>query len=306
MTKKNNQSILVDEKKATATQEKESTESIIVSADNLAEIEQKPINSIKTAKPQRVAPAKPGVQIQVQAMPKGVVLCQKELLAILGTAGSLSAAPFENDEFEMWAVAVCTTFPACKRWDLLFELHTEGYWHDKNILARLKRAKAPIYMQEKFNEVPNSIRYPIEAIKQYRPYHTTSITYMLALAYHSYLATGKPKHVALFGIHMEHREEYTEQRPCCEYWLGRMEAVGIDVEPSPGGAILASQGMYGYENYDPICYEIKKRIEGLRRGMAKVQDDEKRAFYEQGKQEGGLLENEYWLRRIQKGDFPRG
>jgi len=231
-------------------------------------------------------------------------LCQKDLLAILGTADTLHAAPFENEDFEIWGVAVVVTYEVCKRWDILFEMHTDGYWKDKNVLARLQATNAPIYMHEKYPEVPTSMRFPIELItKSYRPYHTTSITYMLALAYHSFVTTGKPSHVALFGVHMAAREEYTEQRPCCEYWLGRMEAAGMDVEPSPGGALLVSSGLYGYENYNPICYDFRQRIQGLQLGAQKSEQEQRKWLIQRAKNQGAIQEAEHWLRRFQRGEI---
>ena len=155
-------------------------------------------------------------------------------------------------------------------------------------------------MQDKYPEVPNSIRYPLETILQYRNYHTTSITYMLALAYHSFKMTQKPLHVAMFGIHMESREEYSEQRPCCEYWLARMEEAGIDVFLA-GGAILRSQGLYGYEKYDAICYKLRTRINGLAEGMKVRAAEEKTAELKKNQQMGAMQEAEYWLRLAQTG-----
>jgi hypothetical protein len=77
-------------------------------------------------------------------------------------------------------------------------------------------------MHDHYDAIPRSIKFPLEDVLMYRRYQTTTITYMLAWAYHSFLKIGKPLHVFLAGVHMEHREEYTVQRPCCEYWLGRM------------------------------------------------------------------------------------
>jgi len=233
-----------------------------------------------------------------------VYLCQKEMLAVLGTAETLGAAPYESKDFEIWGCAVVATYPTCKRWDLLFELHTEGYWKDKNVKARLKSELVPMYMHEKYKDIPMSMRFPVEIItKAYRRYHTTTISYMLALAYHSFKTTGKPKHMALFGIHMAAREEYTEQRPCCEYWLGACEGAGMDIELAPGGALLISQGLYGYENYDPVCFEYRKRMEGLQMGLTQANSEIERWNFQKGKQIGAIEEDEHWLRRFQRGEL---
>lgn len=247
---------------------------------------------------------------QMDALMKGInkdagppmPLCTKEKLAICGTAPTLQAAPFEDSEYEIWAVAQCTTYPAFKRGDLLWEMHTAGYWRDAPILKRLNDAKLPIVMHDHYAEVPTSIRFPLEDVLPYRKYHTTSITYMLVWAYHSYKQTGLPLHVSLCGVHMEAREEYTVQRPACEYWLARMEEAGIDIFIT-GGAILAATGLYGYENYDPVCWKLRERIRGLALGKQVRENEERQAQIQKHEQIGAIKEAEHWLRLAQTGDL---
>ena len=226
----------------------------------------------------------------------------KEKLAILGTAGSMHMAPYTDEEFEIWAVAQCVTFGAFRRADLLFEIHNESYWRMENVLDRLRNTEMPIYMMDKFEEVPYSIRFPIEVMQYYRKYHMTSITYMLALAYHLFKTTGNPKHVALFGVHMESSEEYTEQRPCCEYWLGQMEASGIDIYIPPVGALLKAPYLYAYEGYNPAIPVIRNRLNLLQNGLAQRDVDARKAREEFFRQDGAVAECAYWLRAFQKGE----
>jgi hypothetical protein len=228
------------------------------------------------------------------------VLCKQDKLSILGTADTLGAAPWEDKEFEIWAVAPALTYPSFKRGDLIFEMHSRDYWDDKAIIERLNKWDGPVYMQDVYPEVPKSIKYPLDEVLPYRRYHTTSITYMLALAYYSFLKVKKPLHVALFGVHMEHREEYSEQRPCCEYWLGRMEGAGIDIYIA-GGAILRSEGLYAYEGYNAICGKLRTRIEGLTNGLHAREAEEHAAELKKHEQDGAIKEAEYWLRLAQTG-----
>ena len=231
-----------------------------------------------------------------------VILCQKDKLAILGTAPTMSATPWEDKDFEIWAVAQCTTYPAFKRGDLLFELHEKSYWNDKNVIKRLNQWDGSLYMQQHYPQIPRSIHFPMELILPYRRYHTTSITYMLAWAYYSYLKVKKPLHVALFGVHMEAREEYTEQRPACEYWLGRMEGAGIDISII-GGAILGQSGLYGYENYDPLCFKLRERINSLANGEKVRARERDEAEGRRREQIGAIKELEVWLRAAQRGEL---
>lgn len=231
--------------------------------------------------------------------------CKKDLLAIIGTADpTRQAAPYEDKNFEIWGVSVATSYPDVKRLDLQFEMHAEGYWKkDPNVAKRLSETKVPIYMHQVFPEFPTSIRYPIEIVQQYRKYFTNSIAYMLALAYHSFIMTNNPKHVAMFGVHMSAGEEYGEQRPCCEYWIGRMEGAGMDVEPSSGGALLMAPGLYGYENYNPVCWDYRQRITALQGGVGQSIAEIKKWEIQKAKNEGGIAEDEYWLRKFQRGEL---
>lgn len=234
--------------------------------------------------------------------PETVITCKKEKLAILGTADTMPLTPWEDSEFEIWGCAVITTYPAYKRAELLFELHDAAYWNDAAVLARLNKFDGPTYMQNKEPKVPKSVKYPLQTILQYRTYHTTTITYMLALAYHSFLTTGKPWHVAMFGVHMETGEEYGEQRPCCEYWLGRMEAAGMDIFLPPGGAILTSPGLYAFENYNPMVIYARQRVDGLRAGIQQREDERNQAEAKRQQQIGAALEAENFLKVFQRGD----
>lgn len=232
-------------------------------------------------------------------------ICQKNWLAILGTAETLQVAPFDDERFERWAISSVRTFPYVRNLDCLFELHTSGYWRNKDVLTRLKAEKVPLYMQEGYKDIPYSIRYPIEEIQKYSSYLTSTIALMIALAYHQAVTTGKPKKVFIFGVNMFTNEEYGFQRPCCEYWLGRLQAVGVKTEIAPGSSLLTSGGIYGYENYDPVCYEFRKRLTGLQMGRNQAIAEKERWSKQQETNEGGIRELEYWLMRYQQGDIPK-
>ena len=238
---------------------------------------------------------------------KALIPCKKEKLCILGTASTLEATPWEDEDMEIWGVAQVTTYPVFKRADVLFELHQESYWKEKNIIDRLNRFDGPTYMQQKYPEVPKSVKFDIdELIKRYPRYHTTSISYMLAAAFDSFVITGKPGYVAMFGIHMDTREEYQEQRPCCEYWIGMMRGAGMIVDPSPAGAILASNGLYAFEGYHPAIPKLSERIDGLRNGLDVLNREIAEVESRKWRQVGAIEEAELWLRQFQTGDISKG
>ena len=230
------------------------------------------------------------------------ILCKQDKLAIVGTAETMPMTPFNDPLYEIWAVSVCSTYEAFKRSDLYFELHNRAYWDKPDIVTRLNKPTCPTYMLAHNKEVPLSVKFPVDVlVDNYRRYHTTSITYMLAWAYHSFLTTGKPYHVGLFGIHMASREEYTEQRPCCEYWLGRMEGAGMDILMAPGGSVLTSNGLYGYEGYHPAIPKLRDRLTALQAGGQQAEGEAIRWEKQKLKQDGAIAECEYWMRQYQLG-----
>jgi len=255
---------------------------------------------------------KTAVQRIVTKSPDGTVvdvpvlkdeICKKDKLCILGTAGSMPMAPFADESFEIWGVSPVVTYEQCKRWDVLFELHTSGYWSRKDITERLAKVDVPLYMLHKQKQFKTSVEYPLDDILQYGRYHTTTISYMLALALHSFKTTGKPYHLAMFGVHMESDEEYQRQRPCVEHWIGQLMGAGVDVFIPPGGAILTAHGLYGYENYNPVCFDLKARIQGLQMGEKHEEDARNEAEGRRHQQMGAIKEAQFWLDKFQKGEI---
>ena len=49
-------------------------------------------------------------------------------VCILGTAESLKEAPYDDPEWDMWAVATVIGHPYCKRMDRILELHGRDSW----------------------------------------------------------------------------------------------------------------------------------------------------------------------------------
>ena len=232
------------------------------------------------------------------------IYCTKDKLAILGTAPTMPDTPWADDDLEIWALSQCATFPVFKRADILFELHAPGYWAaDPNIIPRINTWPGRMVMQDHYDYVPNSEKYPIKTILQYKRYHRTTITYLLALALHSRKITGKPEHISLYGVHMEDKEEeYGEQRPCCEYWLGRIEDSGVEVFIA-GGAVLSAPFLYGYEKYSPLALQLRKRMDGLLAGQAQREEESFAARLKAAEQFGAANENSFWLRKLQRGDL---
>ncbi|KKK59214.1 hypothetical protein LCGC14_3036620 [marine sediment metagenome] len=197
------------------------------------------------------------------------------------------------------------TFDDVKRLDVVFEMHTAEYFErDPNVKKRLVDTKEPLYMLDRHDDIPTSMKYPMDIITGlYRQYHTSSLTYLLALAYHSYCTTGKPGRVELYGIHMAAREEYQDQRPAVEYWIGLMEGAGMTVELPDGGVLLTGNGLYGLERYNPICWDMRQRMSALQMGLNDAVTAIKQKELQQARNWGAIKELDHWLLKVQRGEY---
>lgn len=171
-------------------------------------------------------------------------------VCLLGTSNTLKEAPF-NEDMEFWALNDMYSVVPIERITRWFEMHNMGFLRNYRSrgtsaphLPQLAKLTIPVYMQQYNDEVPTSIEYPLDDIMKHygKRYFNSSIDYMLAMAiYEGY------EEIHIYGVNMAFQEEYQEQRPSCEYWLGRAEGKGIKIVLPKGCDILKSYYIYGYE-----------------------------------------------------------
>lgn len=231
---------------------------------------------------------------------------EKKKLCILGTAETMKQAPFEDDSFEIWGMSSLTNNPECKRIDRAFEFHPRRYWGQLPVLMRFEKVQCPIYMQDHYDEVPTSVRYPYEEVREmfHLPvmgdhlYVTNSITWIILLGlYEGY------KDFALFGVHMSNDIEYGYQQPSCSWALGIIHGKMLAGEPytldlPKESSLLKARYEYGYEEPSELMILIEARRDGLKAGVEKTSKE--MASLQQSKlhTEGALQEAEYWRKRV--------
>jgi hypothetical protein len=128
------------------------------------------------------------------------------------------------------------------RW---FEIHEMEYLvneRDQQLLKAnletvewLKTADMPVYMVEHYDEIPNSIEYPLRDVTDNFgiEYFTSSPAFMFALAMHEGF-----ERISVPGIDLSSGSEYFFERPCFEYWVGRAHQAGIEVVVPDESSIL--------------------------------------------------------------------
>ena len=168
------------------------------------------------------------------------------------------------------------------RVDAIFQLHHEAIWRnpknrsDENHYKFLKSGKTPpIYMQDAYQDVPKSIRYPISDVisllqnikvvidgkeKEFK-YFSSTPEYALALVAKLYKENKRYKQVEIYGIELELESEYVYQRAGFGFWLGYLAALGVPVILQSS---MFNEPMYGYEGDMVIpSKDIQARIQDL-------------------------------------------
>lgn len=169
-------------------------------------------------------------------------------------SASLTFTPWLDQSWELWGHGSSVAWYR-RPLDRYFDLHSPTRWgingkKKGDYLKWLKGNTVPIFMQEKYPEVPASVRYPKERILmeygQPRRYFTNHIAWMMALAFSEGVTT-----IGLFGINYGHHTEYETQRGCAEYWLGRAAERGINlIIPEECTLLSVPKSLYGYDSHD--------------------------------------------------------
>lgn len=238
---------------------------------------------------------------------EGVQVAKAEKkIAICGCSDSKDLAPFNDKSWEIWGVN--NLFHHIPRYDRWFEIHNitrneAGEWmrrgqtnfrgQDINAYVKdLAKMKCTVYMQRKWDDIPGSTSYPIEAVKKrfgsvlgwygyipegvqddqmnYRLYGTNTVTYMILLA----IMEGAT-HIGIWGVDMAVDTEFFHQRPSCEYALGVAIGMGIKVYVPAEADLLKCVYLYGFE--EKLNDEWISKLNKMRESMGKR---EKKAVHE--------------------------
>lgn len=190
-------------------------------------------------------------------------MSKKKKVAIVGYSPTRANAPYNDTEWEIWGINDLWKFNDVPRYDRWFDLHTFDTAKEPDKIKGIREAfsvgNTPIYLQEVDPDLPNSRRYPIEAIrKEFGSYFTNTISFMIALAiYEGY------EEIGVYGVDMSTYGEYSHQRASCEYFLGIAVGKGIKVTVPDGADLLKSRFIYGYETEKDRAWKAK--ISGLKK-----------------------------------------
>jgi hypothetical protein len=190
-------------------------------------------------------------------------------VAIVGFADTRSEAPFTDPSWEIWGLNdLHAHIPRFDRW---FDIHdrenidldvTTGRADPTKCgIGGLKTLNVPIYMQDRYEDIPNSIKFPLAELQaKFGNYFTNSISFMIALA----LFEGYEE-IGIWGVDMAVGKEYIKERPSVEHMIGIAQGRGVKVFIPDGCDLLKSRFIYGFQSKEQSAFNLK--IESMRKGM---------------------------------------
>lgn len=148
-----------------------------------------------------------------------------------------------------------------KRADAIFQMHIPTIWrnpknrNDNGHHEWLKnQTEVPvIYMQEVYQDVPASVRYPIEQVlglvaNPLEHFLSSSVPQAIALA----IVQGY-KRIEVWGVAMETNTEYRWQREGVAFWMGFAKGRGIETHFADP---TYQCPMYGYDGEVMLPYQV--------------------------------------------------
>ncbi len=189
-------------------------------------------------------------------------ITKRRQVAIIGKAKHCRiAAPFFNPNWEIWGLG----FDRVPRIDRRFELHNEALLdtilEGDTVRDRIKSDTCPVIMQRVHEDIPNSRRYPLEAIVKDLgvDYFGSTFGLMLGMAIHE-----KVDKIGIWGVDLNTSEEYGYQKPNAEFLIGMALGRDIDVYLPPRTSLLTAPGRYGWDE-DAYVKQIKLAHEAMER-----------------------------------------
>lgn len=111
------------------------------------------------------------------------------------------------------------------------ETHPQAEWYDEQI----KNSPVPIMTSKAYPAYPMLIEYPLkEVIQKFKTkYLVESIDCMCALA-----GLFEAKKIVFYGCDYQAMDRFPGERASTEYWIGKLEAFGIECDWSPSQNLM--------------------------------------------------------------------
>ena len=207
-------------------------------------------------------------------------------LRIIGLGPSaVEAPPHEiGDGVEVWGIQYCWKHFTLDRAFVMDErewIIAKNHSFDTpiDVAGDMRNAGIPIYTANKWEDVPNTIEYPIEEIKKAFPvrYFMNSFAYMFALAIYEGFERIETygidfRYFTDLGGEMEYKHNWLDETHCGAFWAGVAVGRGIEVVTTQRSSLMkpvfpGDPSMYGYD----VSPTIQKQRENIMKGRKKAE-----------------------------------
>lgn len=215
-------------------------------------------------------------------------VARRDRVAIVGFAGtSRHLAPYDDKSVEIWGLNEAHRQPWMRRITRWFQIHqrwdftkqsNESYREHWEWLQQ--EHPFPIYMLEKHNDIPSSVRFPLEdIIAKFLPnvrrgwnweesiineYFTSSFAWMCSMALYEGF-----KRIEVYGFEMATDTEYRYQKGSTEFWLGVAAGLGVEVLLTKDCQLLQGK-IYGRDVSRMINRQRLEFLQGRFKGELKA------------------------------------
>lgn len=171
-------------------------------------------------------------------------------VAIVGFTEHRKFAPFGDPEWEIWGLNELYRYMPADQFTRWFELHDRSDFEktaqqagDPEHITVLNRFNVPVFTNAVWPDAPATQVLPKQFIEEHcgTQYFTSSIAWMLGLAIAEGFTT-----IGVYGVDMAQDTEYVEQKPCCEYLIGKAQGRGIEVLIPKTSDLMKAIGQYGF------------------------------------------------------------
>lgn len=235
-------------------------------------------------------------------------------VGIIGFAESWSDTNWSKRS-EFWGMNALHRVAGDRPFTRWFQLHDIEKHHadDEGHMAFLAQAPFPVYLwpehvDQWLDRIPTAVPFPKEEVlKEFpRGYFTNTVSWLIALA----ILEGHFNYIDIFGVHMAvHNptlhggDEYSHQRPSCEYLIGLAEGRGIEVFIPATSDLLKSPHLYGAEDGPWFTQKMNARLKDLRERKNGI-DQQAAQLQAQSNQLLGAIDDTTYYIRI--GTLPDG
>lgn len=229
-------------------------------------------------------------------------------IGLIGSApSSIRLAPYSDKSWTLWGCSP-GAYPIVERADAWFELHRyeppvigdpakQVPWFSPEYVEWLKllhEHDCPVYMTERVPEVPSSVRYPRERVIAEFGEHflTSSLALMAAVAILKIEDDWKVREnfeedaIGFWGVDMAATEEYSYQRPGCQFFIREAEKRGIRVVLPPESDLNRPMPIYGLHEWSHAQIKTlarQRELEGrLNAAIARRDGADKEVYFLQG------------------------